>query len=147
MQGDRYIVLKLVSSEEIVAHCIYEDDYEIRVLFPMLVRKVPRVLPSGQVGEAITLAPYTYFAAEDDYTFQRNQIIFLKNLDARFEDEYNRAIDDFVETNSETPEPYNPQEMQQIAEKLQTMFGERLREQEEIDDLPVITVDISKTIH
>lgn len=147
MQNDRYVVLKLVSSEEIVAHCIHEDDYEIRVLFPMLVRKMPRVLVTGQVGESITLAPYTYFSAEDEYTFQRNQIIFLKNLDARFEDEYNKAIDDFVDQNAEGQAPYNPQEMQQLAEKLQTMFGDKLREEEEADDLPTILVDISKTIH
>ena len=82
------------------------------------------------------------------FVHQYNQIIFLKNLDVKFENEYNRAIDDFVEQHTETPEPYNPDEMKQIAQKLQTMFGDRMREEEElIDDLPSIQIDISKTIH
>jgi hypothetical protein len=143
MQGDRYIVLKLVSGEEIIAHLIGEDDYEIKILFPMIVRHVPRMTPHGP-GESISMSPYTYFSAEDEYTFHKNQIIFIKDLDARYEAEYNRAIDDFV--GSHTPQPYNPEELQELTDKLQTMFKDKLKE-EDIDDLPFITVDIPKTIH
>jgi hypothetical protein len=144
MDGDRYIVVKLVSGEEVIAHLIGEDDYEIRVLFPMIVRHTPRMTPHGP-GESISMSPYTYFSAEDEYTFHKNQIIFLKDLDAKYEDEYNRAIDDFV--GSHSPAPYNPEEMKELAEKLQTMFKDRIQTEEEIDDLPLIHIDISKTIH
>lgn len=145
MQNDRYIVFKLVSAEEIVAHCIGEDDYEIKVLFPMAVRRVPR---HGGMAESIVLSPYTYFSAEDEYTFQKSQIIFIKDMDQKYEAEYNRSIDDFVATNSSTPQPYNPDELQELTDKLQNLFRDKIKTDEDlIEELPVVTLDISKTIH
>jgi hypothetical protein len=143
MDGNRYVVMKLSTGEEIVAHSIEENDYELKVLFPMIVRKVPR---HGGMAESIVLSPYTYFAADDEYTFQKNQIIFLKELDPKYEQEYNRAIDDFINIASE-PMPYNPNELKELTEKLQTMFGNNLIDDEEIDLDPKITVDTSKLIH
>jgi hypothetical protein len=145
MQNDRYIVFKLISAEELVAHCIHEDDYEIKVLFPMAVRRVAR---HGGMAESIVLSPYTYFSAEDEYTFQRSQIIFIKDLDSKYEAEYNRSIDDFVGSNAENQEPYNPAELQELTDKLQNLFRDRVKSDEDlIDELPVVTVDIPKTIH
>jgi hypothetical protein len=134
MQNDRYIVFKLVSAEEIVAHCIGEDDYEIKVLFPMAVRRVPR---HGGMAESIVLSPYTYFSSEDEYTFQKSQIIFIK-----------RSIDDFIASNSSSPAPYNPDELQELTDKLQNLFRDKIKTDEDlIEELPVVTLDISKTIH
>lgn len=147
MQNDRYVVVKLTSAEEIVAHLIHEDDYDIRVLFPMLVKKVPRVMNNGQIGESITLAPYTYFSADDEYTFQRNQIIFLKDLDPQYEKEYNQAIDDFVNVHTPNPEPYDPEEIAKLTEKLNNLFREHVKSDEELEELPKIVLNPSKTIH
>jgi len=145
MQNDRYIVFKLISAEELVAHCIGEDDYEIRVLFPMAVRRVAR--HSG-MAESIVLSPYTYFSAEDEYTFQKSQIIFIKNMDQKYESEYNRSIDDFVGSNAENPVPYNPEELQELTDKLQNLFRDRIKSDEDLlEEFPVVTVDIPKTIH
>jgi hypothetical protein len=145
MQNDRYIVFKLISAEELVAHCIHEDDYEIRVLFPMAVRRVAR---HGGMAESIVLSPYTYFSAEDEYTFQKSQIIFIKDMDQKYEAEYNRSIDDFVGSSQESPAPYNPDELQQLTEKLQNMFRDKVKTDEDLlDELPMVTVEISKTIH
>ena len=147
MSNDKYVVLKLVSSEEVVAHLIKEDDYEIRVLFPMIVKYVPRI-QMGRMMESITLAPYTYFSADDEYSFHKNQIIFMKDLDPKYEPEYNRAIDDFVAGSAEAPQPeYNPQELQQITDKLQNLFRENLKNEDDLEELPSIHLDISKTIH
>jgi hypothetical protein len=143
MDGNKYVVMKMTSGEELVAHSIEENDYEIRVLFPMLVRRIPR---QGGMAESIVLSPYTYFSADDEYTFQKNQIIFIKDLDAKYEQEYNRSIDDFIQTNSE-PMPYNPNELKELADKLQNMFRNNLIDEDEIDLDPKITIDTSKLIH
>jgi len=143
MIGDRYIVMKLVTGEELVTHLIKEDDYEISVLFPMIVKHVPRMTSHGP-AESVVLSPYTYFAGDDEYTFQKNQIIFIKNLDPKYEAEYNRAIDDFIAMNAQVPEPYNPNEMQELADKQQAMFKDRM---EEFEEFPSIQVESSKTIH
>jgi len=145
MHTDRYVVFKLVSAEEIVAHLIGEDDYQISVLFPMAVKRFPIRGPNGQMAESITLQPYTYFSADDEYAFQKNQVIFMKDLDARYEEEYNRAIDDFVGQNTQTPIPYDPNELQDLTDKLQRMFRDKLGE--DLEDLPPINIDGNKTLH
>ena len=140
MHVDRYVVLKLISSEEIVTHCIGEDDYQISVLFPMVVKRFPIRSPAGQLAESITLQPYTYFSADDEYTFQKNQIIFMKDLDSKYEAEYNRAIDDFVGMTAENPLAYDPNELQDLTDKLQRMFRDKIVESD-VEDLPSIYFD------
>jgi hypothetical protein len=137
--------MKLISGEELVTHLVGEDDYEIKVLFPMIVRHVPRMTSMGP-AESVVLSPYTYFADSDEYTFHRNQIVFIQDLNPKYESEYNKAIDDFVGQSTE-PEPYNPQEMQELAERLQNMFRDKVKSEEDLDDFPVFTIESSKTIH
>ena len=145
MPGDKYIVMKLATGEEVVAHMIKEDDYEISVLFPMIVKQIQRVGPMGRAFEQIVLSPYTYFAADDEYTFHKHQIIFVKDLDPKYEAEYNHAIDDFVGLNAQAPIQNNPEEMRDLAEKLQNLF----RRDEDFEELPesILIPDTSKTIH
>ena len=145
MPGDKYIVMKLATGEEVVAHMIKEDDYEISVLFPMIVKQIQRVGPMGRAFEQIVLSPYTYFAADDEYTFHKHQIIFVKDLDPKYEAEYNHAIDDFVGLNAQALIQNNPEEMRDLAEKLQNLF----RRDEDFEELPesILIPDTSKTIH
>jgi hypothetical protein len=143
MHNDRYIVMKLITSEELVAHLVNEDDYQINVLFPMIVRHISRMTSHGP-AESIVMAPYTYFAKDDEYTFQKSQIVFIKDLDPKYEAEYNHAIDDFISVSCKNPEPVDAQEMQELTEKLQAMFKDRMFEEEEF---PSIQIDSPKVIH
>ena len=145
MPGDKYIVMKLATGEEVVAHMIKEDDYEISVLFPMIVKQIQRTGPMGRAFEQIVLSPYTYFAADDEYTFHKHQIIFIKDLDPKYEAEYNHAIDDFIGLNSQQQAPTNVEDVKALAEKLQNMF----RREEDFDELPesIVIPDTPKTIH
>jgi len=145
MDANRYVVMKLVSGEEILGHLTSEDDYELRILFPMLVKRINRNI-EGRLVESITLGPWTHFSADDEYTFNKQHLIFLKNLDERYVDEYNRSVDDSV-GNIPEPEPYNPEELQQLTDKLSNLFKDRLRYEEEEDLEPKIVLDISNTIH
>lgn len=144
MDANRYVVMKLVSGEEILAHLTSEDDYDIHVLFPMIVKHINRNV-QGRMMESIVLGPWTHFSAEDEFTFNKQHLIFLKDLDDRYVDEYNRSVDESL-GNIPEPEPYNPDELKQLTERLQNMFREHVREEEE-DLEPKIVLDISKTIH
>jgi hypothetical protein len=146
LADDKYIVFKLTTGEELVAHQIEDTDYEVRVLFPMLVKHVPRMSPAGMM-ESIVLSPFTYFSASDEYTFTKNNIIFIKDLDPRYETEYERSVDDFVGNVGDVPEPHNPEELQQLHDKLASMFREHVSEEDDIEALPSIHVDTSKLIH
>jgi len=149
MQADSYIVMKLITGEEIISHLVHEDDYEIRVLFPMLTRLINTATALG-VKENIVLSPYTYFSADDEFTFQKQHLIFLKDLDPRHEADYNTAIDEFIAISTQQAPTYDPDELKKLTDKLQSMFRDRLSDEnsfEDIEELPSIRVDSSKTIH
>jgi hypothetical protein len=149
MQNDRYVVIKLITGEEILSHLVHEDDYEIRVLFPMLTRLVNTMTLNG-AKENIVLSPYTYFAADDEFTFQKQHLVFLKDMDPRHEIDYNTAIDEFIALSAATAPEYDPEELKKLTDKLQNMFKDRLTKDEtfeDIEELPSIRIDSSKIIH
>lgn len=142
---DRYVVLKLVSGEEILTQLITEDDYEVRCMFPMAVKHVPRSI-HGQVMDSIVLGAWTHFSASDEYTFTKQHVLFIQDMDPRYIDEYHKSVDDFLGHATTFPqEAYNPNEMKELAEKLQNMFR-REEFEEELPDVMVIP-DTSKLIH
>lgn len=144
---DKYIILKLMNGEEIIGTYLAQDDNSISVMFPMKVKYIPTRTQSGKLMESISLAPYTYFAADDEFTFLKNHIIFMKDLNPSHLDSYHIAVDDFVGTSgySTQPEPSNVEELKQLADKLQNMFKDRVKE-EEIEESIFINTD-SKLIH
>lgn len=145
MQNDRYVVIKLITGEEILSHLVHEDDYEIRVLFPMLTRLVNTMTANG-AKENIVLSPYTYFSSDDEFTFQKQHLIFLKDMDPKHEVDYNTAIDEFIALSAAKAQPYDPDELKKLTEKLQNLFKDNLID-DDIEELPSIRVDSSKTIH
>lgn len=149
MQNDRYVVIKLITGEEILSHLVHEDDYEIRVLFPMLTRLVNTMTLNG-AKENIVLSPYTYFSADDEFTFQKQHLVFLKDMDPKHESDYNTAIDEFIALSAAKVPDYDPDELKKLTDKLQNLFKDRLNSDDNFDDieeLPSIRVDSSKTIH
>lgn len=111
----------------------------------MLVKHLPRVV-NGVPVDSLMLGPLTHFAGDDEFTFSKQQLIFYKEMDARYISEYHRAVDDFCQAQSEMgPTPQSMQELEKITQNLKKMFREET--QEEIDSLPSIHVDGSKLIH
>jgi hypothetical protein len=139
---DKHIVVKLISGEELVCTYLNEDDYQINVLFPMIVKQIPRQF-EGRLMESISLAPYTYFASDDEFSFQKNQIIFIKEMNPTHLNSYNNAIEDFVGTAN--AEPASVEELKELTDKLSNMFKDKVK-QEEFDD-SILVLDQSKLIH
>lgn len=142
---DRYVVIKLISGEEILTQLISEDDHDIRCMFPMIVKHVSRSI-HGQVMESIVLGAWTHFSASDEYTFTKQHVLFIQDMDPRYIDEYHKSVDDFLGHATTLPQvAYNPNEMKELAEKLQNMF----RREEYEEELPEVMVipDTSKLIH
>ena len=117
---DRQIVIKLLSGEEIVCTLIQETDYEISVIYPMLVKHIPKLV-EGRLMESIALAPYTYFASDDEFTFNKSHIIFCKDLNPKHIDSYNIAVDDFVALESDN---LSVDDLKESIDKLKNIFNE-----------------------
>jgi hypothetical protein len=143
---DRYVVIKLISGEEIIGTLVKEDDYDIKLQFPMMVKKVNRLLGDIPV-ESIVLGTYSHFCADDEFTFNKQHIIILKDMDPRYIDEYHRSVDDFIGASSPEPEAYNPNEVQQLTDKLKSMFRDKLNENEDYPEIISLNVNGTKTIH
>jgi hypothetical protein len=140
---DRYVVMKLISGEEVLGTLVKEDDYELKIQFPMVVKHLTRVM-GGYPTESIVLGAYSHFCADDEFTFHKQHVVVLKDMNPRYIDEYHRSVDDFL-GHVTPPEPYNPEELKQLTEKLQNMFRDRIDGDEDLPES--IHIDGSKTIH
>jgi hypothetical protein len=142
---EKHLTIKLVSSEEIICQFVKEDDYEITIMFPMLVKHIPRTV-EGHLVETISLAPYTYFAADDEFTFGKHQILFIKELNPIQLDNYNQAIDDFINSPEVSqPDLQTADDLKKITDKLAKIFGKT--EDEYLDEEVFFINDQSKSIH
>lgn len=148
---DKYITIKLLNSEEIICILMHENEHEIQTMFPMLVKTFPKMAPNGRMGESITLAPYSYFAADDYFNFSKHQIICIKDLAPHHINSYKLAIEDFV--NGIEPggdQPLTAEELDKLTKQLGDMFKQTANSVEDpSDDLPalLVTNDTKQTIH
>ena len=143
---EKYVVIKLTSSEEVLGTLVKEDDYEVKIQFPMLVKKVARNM-GGYPVESIVLGAYSHFCGDDEFTFSRHHIIVLKDMDPRYVDEYLRSVDDFIGASNPTPQAYNPNEVQELTDKLKNLFRDRIDEAEEYPETISLNIEGNKTLH
>ena len=125
---DRQIVIKLLSGEELVCTFIQETDYEISVIFPMLVKHMPK-MAEGRILEAISLAPYSHFVADDEFTFFKSHIIYCKELHPKHIQIYNTAIEDQISINAEE-ETSSVDDFKKAVDELKSIFGNKIDDSE-----------------
>ena len=144
---DKYVVIKLISSEEIVCTQIDETDFDVVTLFPMLVKTVPK-LAEGRILESITLAPYTYFAADDQFTFSKSHIMFIKDLSERHVGNYKLAIDDFVANTVLGESPNDVEDLKDALNRIAEVFGDQIELENSDAETDSILIDLNnKSIH
>ena len=117
---DKYVVIKLTSGEEILGTLVKEDDYEVKIQFPMVVKHVSRLI-NGYPAESLVLGAYSHFCADDEFTFSKHHVVILKDMNPNYVDDYHKSVDDFLGHTNAAP-PYNPEELQQITDKLKNLF-------------------------
>lgn len=131
---DRQIVIKLLSGEELVCSFLQETDYEISVIFPMLVKHMPK-MSEGRILEAITLVPYSHFTADDEFTFFKSHIIYCKELNPKHLTIYNMAIEEQISVNTEE-EPSSVDDLKKAVDELKKIFGNKIDDSEfEYDEM------------
>jgi hypothetical protein len=142
---DKYVVLKLISGEELIGQLVKEDDYALDLQFPMIVRHINRSV-GGFPAESLILSTYSHFCADDQFTFNKQHIIVMKDLDPRYVDEYHHSVDDFI-NQSTSPQAQNPEELKDLSEKLKSLFKDRLSEEEDYPEMISLNHDGIKIIH
>ena len=144
MINSAYVTLKLISGEEIVAAVMEETEFEITVMLPMLVRTYLKPSLAGQ-SEAVTLGPYSHFAADDEFTFYKNQTIFIKELEPNYIVYYEDAVDKHLGALAEQVPEASADEIQQLVDKINDLTGNKLETkvtmEDELDYLDNLSID------
>jgi hypothetical protein len=79
MNETRYVVVKLVSGENVMSILDYENSDLLELKYPMLIRSVQTV-DNGIGKEHMIATPFCPFAADDYFTIERKDVMFVKEL-------------------------------------------------------------------
>lgn len=138
--NDLYVIFKLTSGENVMALLVQEDESNVLVESPMVMRSIMN-FEAGK--EHLTAAPLCAFTDETDFVISKSNIMFMKKLHRVFIPHYKRIVDEheksthFVPPDSDTSEPLNwddemtPEKAKKALEQLRAIFG--AEEEEEID--------------
>jgi hypothetical protein len=93
--NELYIVIKLVSGENVMAVLKSEDEDFIEVESPMCIRTIP-VLETGR--EHITASPLCQFAEDSSsYVLDKKNLMFVKKMHHLFIPHYRKIVADHEE--------------------------------------------------
>lgn len=76
---EHFVIIKLVSGEQVMAVLEKENDLTIQISTPLLLRLFP-IIGAGQGHEHVTATPYCKFAADSNLTLNKKDVLFIKNL-------------------------------------------------------------------
>ena len=101
---DNYVVLKLVTGEQLIGTLVNETDDGIVVLDPISVRMIPTV--GGSLSEQAVTSLYCQFSDDKVFTFDYKNVIYCKDLSSKIVPYYKRLVREFNDENRETHEFY-----------------------------------------
>jgi len=77
--NEHFVIIKLVSGEQVMAVLENETDENIQISSPLLLRLFP-IIGAEHGSEHVTATPYCKFADDSNLTLNKRNIIFVKNL-------------------------------------------------------------------
>lgn len=152
----KYVVIKLVSGEQLMADLSSENDTTMNLLNPMLIRT-----REIEDGESITAVPYCQFSSDKLFNISKNHIMYTKQLHELFIPHYVRIVrehEEHIEFRThkreqeqqsldwEDPENLTTEEIQKRIDVLEALFGEKEEPTEEKEETKVISRG-NKTFH
>ena len=95
-----YVVLKLVTGEQILATLLTDDTFGVVVLDPVLVRMVPYV-KNGNFSEQAVTSMFCQFSESNRYTFSHRNILFCNELESSLVSFYKKVVISFTDDKPE----------------------------------------------
>lgn len=87
--NELFVVLKLVSGEQVMAVLRSEDEDFVEIESPMLIRTIP-ILHAQK--EHITAHPLCQFTTDVNYTLDKKDVMFIKKMHHIFIEHYLRIV-------------------------------------------------------
>lgn len=92
-----YVIVKLVSGEQVMATLTDEDEGYVELHQPMVIRMVP-FINNGKAHEHVTAAPLCQFSDDSYFRIPRSNIMFVKKLHEVLIPHYTRIVADHETT-------------------------------------------------
>lgn len=147
---DTYVIMKLVTGEQILAVKRSETDQSITIEFPMIIKTYPFRPAPDEIGEQVAASPYCKFSDDKVFTFNRKDIVFEKLLNQFAIPFYLKLVNEY-ETTIEVPEPKDIEDLgrkvDQLMQSLMGIAGDREDVQEEVEEEPKIVHPPNSTLH
>ena len=142
---ERYVVVKLVSGEQVLAKYDGETTTTVSFKDPMLIKLYPTVNPiTKQPAENVTITPWSSFVETKEFCLEKTQIIFVKNMNElvakqylKLLNEYEKVVpvrenaDGYLEVIEEEEDEYEDtyDTVEEVSRKLNEMARERYEEE------------------
>lgn len=95
--NENFVVVKLVSGEQVMATLTNEDADTIQLHYPMVIKMIP-FIQDDQAHEHVTAAPLCQFSDDNNYVIEKAKILFVKKLHEVLIPHYNRIVDEHENT-------------------------------------------------
>jgi len=147
--NDSYIVIKLVTGEQIMAVKRNESPNSVTIEYPMLIKSFP-FMNNGNIGEHITAAPYCKFTDDKLFEFNKKDIIFEKRVHQYAIPFYVRLVNEYEATIEVPDDP--PSTVEELSERVDKLMHhlKSLAEDpldEEQEEEPKMMVGGNRTVH
>ena len=138
---DTYVIVKLVTGEQILAVKRSETDQSITIEFPMIIKTYPFRPSADEIGEQVAASPYCKFSDDKVFTFNRKDIVFEKLLNQFAIPFYLKLVNEY-ETTIEVPEPKDIEDLErkvdQLMESLLGIAGDKEEEQIQEEETKIV---------
>jgi hypothetical protein len=89
--NEHFVILKLVSGEQVMATLTNEDNDFCELDNPMVIKMVP-FIQSGQAHEHVTAVPLCQFSDDTNFRILKSNIMFMKKLHKVLIPHYTRIV-------------------------------------------------------
>jgi hypothetical protein len=116
---DTYVVLKLVTGEQIMAVKRNESPTSVTIEYPMLIKSFP-FMNDGEIGEHVTAAPYCKFTEDKLFEFKKRDIVFEKKVHQYAIPFYVRLVNEYEATIEELDE--HPSTVEELSDRVNNLM-------------------------
>lgn len=113
---DNYVVLKLITGEQLLATLLNETEDGVVVLDPIVVRMIPTV--GGSLSEQAVTSLYCQFSDDKDFAFDYKNVIYIKDMATKMIPYYKKLVHEFNDDNRQVHEFYSEEAKQDLMDQL-----------------------------
>ena len=95
--NEQFVILKLVSGEQVMATLTNEDEIFIELDKPMVIKMIP-FIERGKAHEHVTAVPLCQFASDTNFKILKRNVMFVKKLHKVLIPHYNRIVSEHDES-------------------------------------------------